>query len=289
MANDLASDRYDKLPTPNHLRPYTSGIKDHEHVVSTIVLYYDKDTDLPEEDLDDKKISELTAKVNEISSATIIDSSVKTTYEEEYGTIANLKLDGNDNSYYSIFNNFSLLTVTESNEEIVKINLNFSSFWNAFFFGKKPKVYGFNGYFIDTADYPHYQEFMIGYEKYISGRRLIEKGLRAKFVYKGRIVDGYMLNLTTSHNSSDDSLVMFKFTVLVTNDTWIRYNFKHTEKGNVSLGLNGMTNAERLNDPYQPFHLDPSQITQEQYDKASFQRARSSGLITESQSELGII
>jgi hypothetical protein len=127
--------------------------------------------------------------------------------------------------YYGVFNNFSLLSVGESSDQIVKVHQNFSGNWSAFFMGRKPQIVTFSGFFMDSREYPYYQEFMVAYEKYLAGRKCVENRMRMKVLYDGKIVEGYIL--TISINTTADTIMMkqFSFSVLITAaPRWIRFN-----------------------------------------------------------------
>jgi len=236
----------------NNLRPYSVGMSSHEDTIATILLYNEGTQN--EQKKEDKKTKNFLLDLNE---------KVKTLEPGQYpltsgqsdvpsGTIAVVPLDGR-NQYYGVFNNFSLLSVAESSEEILKVNINFGSHWNAFFFGQQPKVYRFTGFFLDSREYPYYQEFMVAYDNYLSGRKLIENKMMTKFVYDGRIVDGYMINLAVTSTSEAPLIKSFQFSVLVRRTYWIRDNI--IPKRSVAAigreieddgGLNLMSNRFRI-------------------------------------------
>ncbi len=238
----------------NRIRPYTSGMKRQEETLSTIVVYKDNNSESGRVSGEKRNYTEdMTAKVAEIipegTRTTLNRLNPKTdivsgTPELIDGTIPNLKLDG-ETDYYGIFNNFSLLTVQEASEQIIKLHINFGAHWNAFFFGDKPSIYQFSGFFLDSQEYPYYQEFMVAYEKYLAGRKAIEGKYQVKFVYDGKIVDGYMVNISTSQTAADQLIKNFQFTVLVKGVNWVRDNIVRDGLGSYKK-INGMGNKERL-------------------------------------------
>jgi len=244
----------------NKVRPYTSGLKRHEETLATIVVF--KEDDVTLEDNDEKDFLDPLQFFSQIKSvsADILEGPLRATHGQVItsgtprtpsGSVTTLELDGT-NPFYGIFNNFSLLSVQEANEQIVKLHVNFGSDWNAFFFGEKPRVYQFGGFFLDSPEYPYYQEFMVAYDKYLSGRKAIENKVQTTFIYDGRIVDGYMLDISTQHSAADQQIKNFTFTVLVRGSFWIRNNLISTknESGKKArLGeqsFNGLTNLYRL-------------------------------------------
>jgi hypothetical protein len=130
--------------------------------------------------------------------------------------------------------------------------MNFGATWNAFFCGNTPNIYQFKGYFIDSVDYPYYQEFMVAYEKYLAGRKAVESKIQTKLVVAGQIIDGYLLNITVSHNAGTTALKEFQFTMLVKGLSWIRTNLvwtRDSRSGQNRYGrqYNGLSNLQRLN------------------------------------------
>lgn len=240
------------------LRPYTVGLDRQGETLATILVYKRGD-ERPQsiEGVDYLKYFE--SQVKELTTASVTGfggGSRKIsvgTPEQPDGQITNESLDGK-NEYYGVFNNFSLLNVQESHEQIVKLHVNFSADWNAFFFGEKPRVYQFSGIFLDSKDYPYYQEFMTAYDKYLAGRKSIERKMQTKFIYDGKIVDGYMLNISTSQTAADQLIKTFQFTVLVKGLYWARVNkvprvnsvVHGTDRYLLEEQFNGLNNLGRL-------------------------------------------
>lgn len=166
------------------------------------------------------------------------------------GKIPMLTLD-DVHDYYGVFNNFSLTRVRESKDQIVKVHQHFGGEWNAFFFGAKPEVYTFEGFFIDSEDYPYYQEFMIAYDRYLAGRKCVENKMQMKIVYDGRIVDGFMLNITVANAADTPYMKQFSFTALVRSSHWLRTNLIPLINSTGSShgqerGFNVMSNVARI-------------------------------------------
>ena len=147
----------------------------------------------------------------------------------------------NKSRYYGVFNNFSLASVSEAREELVKINLNFGGSWTAFFFGENPRVFTFQGILLDSPEYPYYQEFLAAYDTRLSGRKAIAFNTEIVLTYDGRIVSGYLLKLMSENSAENYNFKSFAFTVLVKYDSWFRYNIN--AQGDVDL--NAMDNSNR--------------------------------------------
>jgi len=250
----ILNNEFTSSPDNNSVRPYTTGMTRHQETLSTI-LVYNEDTVTLETN---KKVSDYTkldTVVKSITPGAMIESASGLNNQGKsavgYESFQNLKLDGTNN-YYGVFNNFSLLNVQEMTEQIVKTHINFSSKWNAFFFGEKPRVYSYTGIFLDTMDYPYFQEFSVAYDKYLSGRKAVENKIRTKLVYDGRIVDGYMLNLRTVTTAARQQIKEFAFTMLIKDVQWVRTNLIPTlQAGNSRTVIehevyNGLSNAQRL-------------------------------------------
>lgn len=241
--------------TDNSVRPYGVGMQRHNETLATILVYKEGESTRSAEEIDylgnlETKVQSLTTAIPRYGGGAGTLSSGAP--EQPSGEITNDPLDGK-NEYYGIFNNFSLLNVRESNEQIVKLHVNFGADWNAFFFGEKPRVYQFSGFFLDAMDYPFYQEFMVAYDKYLSGRKAVENKIQTKFIYDGKIVDGYMLDIQTSQTAADQLIKNFQFTVLVKGFYWIRTNLlptlKEFPKSNriiLEQEYNGLSNLHRL-------------------------------------------
>ena len=236
--SDTLSNEFLSSPDDNQIRPYTVGITRHEETPATIILYGGGDVDTPAlNELEIDYYSEFKSKVNDIDSEN--KGITGGTFPEP--KVASIVTLDDVNSYYGVFNNFSLTNIQESNEQIVKLHVNFGASWNAFFFGDKPRVYQFSGYFIDSKEYPYYQEFLVAYDKYLAGRRAIENKMQTILTYDGRVLDCYILNISTSHTAVNQLIKQFQFTVLVKDSSWVRSNID-----NGMEVFNSMTNEHRM-------------------------------------------
>jgi hypothetical protein len=154
---------------------------------------------------------------------------------------------GAKNKYYGIFKNFSLLNYQEGRNEIAKVNLNFSLKWNAYFFGSQPRIYSFSGVFIDSKNYPYYEEFMEAYDSYLSGGNCLSNGFRLYLAYDGKIIAGWMLGIQITASSEQRFGKGFTFSVLVDSETWIRENYQYDSDGTtLTDNGSGLSNEYRL-------------------------------------------
>ena len=234
------------------MRPYTQTLTENEKSYATIVILQEgaqkeyKGNAIP--------LDYLSGDFSSYISLLSVDPDARNSIEaktlREGGSIVIDSLDG-INPYYGIFNNFSLQSVSEQNSQIVKIHQNFSGYWNAFFFGEQPRLFTFSGVFLDSKEYPYYQEFMVAYDKWLAGRKCVENRMTMKIIYDGRLIDGYILSVNTVNTAENPFLKQFQFQVLVRASSWIRsniiaksiansYNFSYSEV------TNGLSNPNRL-------------------------------------------
>lgn len=226
----------------NNLRPYAQGLEQHDATVATIILYTKEKNDLEEADAFQKDyLTSFDKQVKNISTKDTEKTSKDA--EENKKTIKKFKLDGTLD-YYGVFNNFSLIGVSERKEQIVKVHNNFGGNWNAFFFGDRPSIYSFTGFFLDSKRYPYYQEFMVAYDRYLKGRKVIENNLEMVLSYNGKIVKGYLLNIQTTISASEPFATNFVFTMLIQKEDWFRMNWVGLPKNEYIF--NGLSNTERM-------------------------------------------
>jgi len=254
----------------NILRPYTVGIQEHPQSIATIILYSDELGSSPQTEqknyLDpnnretvDSVSSEVGYQNNEIS-ANRISMSIPNLGEILASRPSYYDFKTNYGAYFGIFNNFSLLQVEENKDQIAKIHQNFGSSWNMFFFGPTPDMYNFSGLFLDTQDYPYYHEFMLMYDNFLSGHKCVENKFKMKIVYDGKIVGGYLLRIRTASSAESPHIKTFSFTVIVTDEEYMRDNIQIAADGATVLGLgfNAINNAHRVVKQY------PMLLTQQQ-------------------------
>lgn len=234
----------------NRIRPYTVGLIQRKETLASIILFTsDETTSKGPGEVDKDYLADFSSRIQSLISEASLIGSIGVP-ELPNGKIPKIRLDG-EHDYYGVFNNFSLMKVTEGHEQIVKVHQHFGGTWNAFFFGEKPRVYQFEGMFLDSEDYPYYQEFMVAYEEYLAGRKCIENKMQMKIMYDGRLIDGFMLNITTSHTAQTALTKAFSFTVLVRGDRWVRNNMYRANIDSQGRyiwdrGHNAMSNVHRL-------------------------------------------
>jgi len=250
MAND---DLLLQYAEDNALRPYSVGMTEHDKSLASIILYKANTGGVYIQDDNVDYLTSFSIAIPGIQSEVEPAGGVQTLIGSEVSIPRLTNFGGPSNEYYGIFNNFSLIKVAESQEQNIKLHENFGGDWNAFFFGEKPEIYRFEGFFLDTMEYPYYQEFLEAYDLYLSGRKCVENQMQMKIVYDGRIVDGYILNMSTINTSGQPFMKNFGFSVLVRSTSWMRENFvaKKTSSGMSDnyikvRELNGFSNKYRL-------------------------------------------
>ena len=184
----------------NELRPYKVGFDDKDTTIATIVLAQE-DSNLTQEDLKNiDYLNEFDSIIPEVEVSTQLASDT-------------------DNSFLGVFKNFSLLQVNESRAELAKITKTFGKKWHAFFFNQEPRVYSFTGIFLDSKNYNYYEDFMKAYDMYLAGSKCLENNYKMYLSYENKIIDGLMLGINTTSNSSDIHHKGFSFQLLVFDDS----------------------------------------------------------------------
>jgi hypothetical protein len=201
------------------IRPYLTGVTPQEDNIATIVLLSEN----KESAKADQSVDYLKNFQSVVDPVSFNTGKSVATITQGSTAIPNLKLDGS-HEYYGVFNNFSLTSVTESKDQMTKIHMNFGGSWNAFFFGEKPTVYGFSGFFLDSREYPYYQEFSVAYDKFLSGRKCVENNFQMLISYDGKIISGYILNINSGTDANNPYVKSFNFSVLVKDESWFRNN-----------------------------------------------------------------
>lgn len=253
MANELDN----SFQVNNDLRPFFTKVTEHEQALATIILLANPPSNPLENSTPTDYLHSFSSTILPPSSATY-DQPQDLGYRS--GTIVKAttvpKLFEMEapgvTEYYGVFNNFSLVNITEAKEQMAKIHLNFGGSWNAFFFGDKPTIYTFNGFFLDSKEYPYYQEFMEAYDKYLSGRKCVENQFEMLVSYDGKIVNGYILGISTNLNATNPYMKSFSFSVLVKDEAWYRINIVQGLGGQYVTGFN-YKSSKRVTSSYNEY------------------------------------
>jgi hypothetical protein len=232
------------------IRPYNIAATEHDDPIATLILFNQNNSN----GFSSTNVDYYTNYSRKIDTFLSGPTGPTTSgdYEIPLGDIPLLSLNNKDD-YYGVFNNFSVTGISENHDQITKVHMNFSARWNVFFFGETPKIYQVRGVFLDTVEYPYYQEFMVAYDKYLSGIKCVENNMQTKLMISGQIFDGFLMNVGVNHNSQTTTLKEFTFSMLVKGSSWIRINMTHpggfdldnlTDKN--ELVFNGLSNLNRL-------------------------------------------
>jgi hypothetical protein len=246
-------------------RPYTSFMTEHDYDLASIIIFnksrVNNSTNViisSDGNKSGKSTVPAASKGTDFLSynpnpikkvSTVLEGSVATSSSGTYAgaddisssDVALLNLDGTS-PYYGIFNNFSIMNFNESRDDVVKVNMNFGGSWNAFFFGERPRIITMAGMFLDSKEYPYYQEFMVAYNKYLSGRKCIENGMQLTMSFNGKIIKGHILKIDTSGDADLMLRKLFSLTILIETDDWFRSNL-NPSTGTTSLNL--LSNEKR--------------------------------------------
>lgn len=226
-------------------RPYSVGMIEHPQKLSSIILFTENATPVAEKPKD--FFTEFSDKVIDIINKSSTENTIPG--DKPTGNIWRGQL-GEGGDYYGVFNNFSIMAVREAHDEIVKIHQNFDNSWNVFFFGERPAIYSFNGIFVDSMDYPYYQEFMVAYEQLLAGSKCVKNKTKMFITCDGKIIEGYMLNISATKTAETSLKKDFSFSLLVRNIYWVRNNIVvyTTSDGQIAyrLGYNELNNIARF-------------------------------------------
>lgn len=252
----------------DNLRPITSGMTEHETGISTILLYSDNSG--KEQSADKDTGVERSITLNNFQGVVPLPDLSSSDSDLELLSLSESNiplLEEISSEYYGVFNNFSIVSLQESKGNILKIHQNFAGNWNAFFMGEKPETIELSGILLDSPEFPYYQEFMIAYDKYLSGKKCIQNNMRMILSIDGKLIDGYIVQVRTSTSSnvnSPKSIKKLNFSVLVKKTDWVRFNFN----SNSEKEFNKLSNIDRYN-----FNFNRDQ----NFGKSPAERAREAG------------
>jgi hypothetical protein len=237
--NKLVTTPFFSVDGLDRFRPYYTALEQHDTNTATIILTQ-KSTYVDGTSNPTDYFSNFKNKVSPL----LTDSK-----QSVGGSIVDMKSLADDKSgrFFGVFRNFSLIQYNEVREEIAKIALNFGAKWNAYFFGAKPRVYNFGGFFLDSKNYPYYEQFMRAYDNYLSGSRCVSGGFRMYMAYDGKITSGWMLGINTQATADNLYAKSFTFQLLVDDENWFRTNYTYDINGDIEDGnASGMSNIHQI-------------------------------------------
>ena len=257
----------------SRVRPYGRGGIEQAANLSAVIVYADStpvvNTESSEQDAEDQFLQLLTplgplTPDPKLERTSVADETVNSNDPEQNSDevkALNASLDNlhyqdrivrlNDNEFqdfYGVFSSLSIQQFQEYNDTISKIHQNFSGKWNVFFMGQKPRLFVYSGVILDYADFPHYQQFAMGYDRYLSGRASVEQALKTKILYDNKLASAYLLSFSVTGEASSENLKRFSMTALVYDVEWIRIN-THKSNDGVQTGRNLLSNKGDLEAP----------------------------------------
>lgn len=124
----------------------------------------------------------------------------------------------------SAYSRFFLQSVSESQVEKYQVVETFSSFYT-FFYGKRPAVYRFTGILLNDENHKWVNDFMFFYENYFRGTRTTELNSQAVMTYDGRMVSGFIVDLSLEQASAPvHKGVMFSMNMLITDHVPVTFS-----------------------------------------------------------------
>lgn len=167
-------------------------------------------------------------------------------------------LSGPQDRYWT---DWSLQSVSEAREEKVQISETFGD--PVFYvFGERPRFLRFQGFLVNTSDFPWRAQFWENWEKYFRATKLVENDAQLFIGFDEILVSGYPINANATQVANDPNKIVFNFTFYVVNYmnfTMRNAGLLHALRGQsvVKYGLNRDV-AARLNEyAYSGRRADP--------------------------------
>lgn len=113
-----------------------------------------------------------------------------------------------------------LQSANETLQEKVQISEVLSDGYVAYFFGGTAPVWAYTGTLLNTQQDEWYDAFHILFRDIIRGTRLAQNHNIVQLIYDSKIVEGSLLNMSTSITSESETSIPFQFQFLVRN---VRY------------------------------------------------------------------
>jgi hypothetical protein len=114
-----------------------------------------------------------------------------------------------------VYLDFLLQNIQESSQEKVQVSEVLSDAYVAFFFGRKARMYSFQGALLNTVQDNWYDAWHILYNNVLRGTRLADIGFPVTIAYDWRRITGYLVGNTTSLDGNMETSVSLGFQVLV--------------------------------------------------------------------------
>jgi len=118
--------------------------------------------------------------------------------------------------YSEIYANFLMQSVREERAEKQQIIETFGDDY-VYFFGERPRFLHVNGMLINTQDFNWKSEFWYNYENHLRGTKLVEQNARLYLYFDDIIVEGYMMNASSTQQADQPHLMPLQFSIFITN------------------------------------------------------------------------
>ena len=112
--------------------------------------------------------------------------------------------------------NFLVQSIQENREEKQQIVLTFGEPY-VFFYGEQPRMIQVSGVLMNSEDFNWRAEWWYNYDNYLRGTKCVEQKTRVYLSWDDIIVEGYLMNCAASESSENRNIVMFNFTMFLTN------------------------------------------------------------------------
>lgn len=116
--------------------------------------------------------------------------------------------------------NFLLQSVQETRQEKFQAITTFGAPYG-FFFGEQPRMLSCNAVLLNTADFQWEAEWWENYDQYLRGTRLVDRGARAVLTYEDVVIEGYLVQASTTKSEPNVWAVNLNFTMWVTGVTYL--------------------------------------------------------------------
>jgi hypothetical protein len=121
------------------------------------------------------------------------------------------------------YSRFFLQSWQEAQQEKMQVVETFSNYY-AYFFGKRPVMYRYNGILLNDLNNEWANDLMFYYENYFRGSQSAALSGIVSITYSGKTVTGFFTGISMSGVAENDNLVTFSLDMLVVDHTTTRYS-----------------------------------------------------------------
>jgi hypothetical protein len=122
---------------------------------------------------------------------------------------------GKDAALTNRYSNFLAQSIQESREERSQVVLTFGEPY-IFFYREQPRIIQVSGVLMNTEDFNWRAEWWYNYDNYLRGTRCVENHSRVYLSWDDVIVGGYLMNCNAQESSDNRNIVMFSFSMFLT-------------------------------------------------------------------------